>query len=140
MIVLDTNVVSELMRSSPNATVSAWVARQPRGSLYSTTIVMAEILYGVAALPEAKRRDALAAAAGTLFAQDFAGRLLEFGQAAACHYAGIVTARRKQGRSISRFDALIAATALSADADVATRDTAGFDGCGLTLINPWEAQ
>lgn len=137
MIVLDTNVISELMRSAPDPAVLAWVAAQPRESLCTTGINQAEILFGIAALPKGRRRDGLAAAAEAMFAEDFAGRVLPFTGAAAAHYARIVTTRRQAGQPIEAFDALIAATASAAEASVATRDTGGFQGCGLILINPW---
>ena len=139
MIVVDTNVISELMRGEPHPAVVAWVAAQPRALLYTTHINQAEILYGIAALPEGRRRAALATAAEAMFAEDFAGRILPFKAAAAARYPGIVLARRRAGNPIEKFDALIAAVALAAGAEVATRDTGGFAGCGLTLIDPWTA-
>jgi len=137
MIVLDTNVISELMRPEPHPAVLAWVGAQPRATLYTTGINQAEILYGIAVLPEGRRRTALAAAAEAMFADDFADRVLPFSAAAAMHYANIAAARLRTGTRIEGFDALIAATALVAGPDVATRDISGFDGCGLTLIDPW---
>jgi len=139
VIVLDTNIISELMRAEPHPAVLAWVAAQPRALLYTTHINQAEILYGIAALPEGRRRAALAAAAAAMFAEDFAGRILPFEARAAARYPDIVLARRRAGNPIEGFDALIAATALAAGASVATRDTGGFTGCGLTLIDPWTA-
>ena len=139
MIVLDTNVLSELMRSEPDGAVFAWVAAQPRAALYTTSVSKAEILYGIAALPEGRRRTALAAAAEAMFTDDFAGRVLPFDEAAAVHYAEIVAARRREGRAIEAFDAQIAATARVAGADLATRDVGDFADCGLTLVNPWKA-
>ncbi|MGD0103112.1 MAG: PIN domain-containing protein [Rhodopila sp.] len=136
-VVLDTNVISDLMRPKPHPAVLGWVAAQPRATLYTTDINRAEILYGIAALPEGRRRAALAAAAEAMFAEDLAGRILPFDGAAASRYADIVVARRRAGNPIEGFDALIAATALAAGASVATRDIGGFDGCGLTLVNPW---
>ena len=138
MIVLDTNVLSELMRSEPAEAVFAWVSAQPRATLCTTSVNKAEILYGIAVLPEGRRRLALAAAAAAMFADDFEGRVLSFDEAAAVHYAEIVAARRREGRSIEAFDAQIAATARVAGAGLATRDTGDFAGCGLTLVNPWE--
>ena len=137
MIVLDTNVLSELVRSEPAAVVFAWVSAQPRAMLYTTSVNQAEILYGIAVLPEGRRRVALAAAAEAMFADDFAARVLPFDQAAAVHYAEIVAARRREGRPIEAMDAQIAATALVAGAALATRDTRDFAGCGLAVINPW---
>jgi toxin FitB len=142
MIVLDTNVLSELMRPEPNPGVVAWVASQPRGSLYTASICQAEIFYGIAMLPKSRRRDNLAAAAEAMFAEDLTDRVLYFDSVAAVHYASIVTVRRQSGNPIEAFDALIAATALAAGAEgVATRDVAGFAGCGLArLVDPWVAQ
>jgi predicted nucleic acid-binding protein len=138
MIVLDTNVLSELMRLQPDQAVVGWVAAQRRASLYVTSASKAEVLYGIGALPEGRRRTALAAAAEAMFADDFAGRVLPFDSAAAARYADVAVARRRAGRLIEVFDALIAATALAAGASVATRDPSGFDGVGLALIDPWQ--
>src|SRR5271167_4997774 len=125
------------MRAEPHPAVLGWVATQPRALMYTTYINQAEILYGIGALPEGRRRTALAAAAAAVFAEDLAGRILVFEATAAARYADIVVARRQAGNPIEGFDALIAATALGAGASVATRDTAGFAGCGLTLVDPW---
>jgi predicted nucleic acid-binding protein len=139
VIVLDTNVISELMRAEPHPKVLAWVAAQPRSLLYTTRINQAEVLYGIATLPEGRRREALASAAAAIFDEDMAGRILPFGAAATARYAGVVVARRRAGRPIEGFDALIAATALASGASIATRDTTGFAECGLALIDPWTA-
>jgi toxin FitB len=139
VIILDTNVLSELMRSQPAPSVYAWVAAQPRNALYTTSINKAEILYRIAALPDGRRRTALAAAAEAMFTDDFAGRVLPFDEEAAVHYAEIVATRRRGGRPIEAFDAQIAATARVAGAELATRDVGDFAGCGLTLVNPWAA-
>ncbi len=139
MIVLDTNVISELMRVEPHPKVLAWVAAQPRMLLYTTRINQVEVLYGIAALPEGRWREALASTAVAIFDEDMAGHILPFGAAAAARYAGVAAARRRAGRPIEGFDALIAATALAAGASVATRDTTGFVDCGLALIDPWTA-
>lgn len=137
-MILDTNVVSELMRPEPHPAVFAWVAARPRTTLFTTSVCQAEVLYGIAALPEGRRRRGLAAAARAVFEEDFAGRVLAFGPAAAPHYARIVAGRRALGRPMEAFDALIAAIALAAGVGVATRDLDGFAGCGLpTLIDPW---
>ena len=138
MIVLDTNVLSELMRSQPGAAVFAWVAAQPRAALYTTSVNKAEIFDGISVLPEGRRRSALAVAAEAMFIDDFAGRVLPFDEAAAVHYADIVAARRREGRPIEAFDAQTAATARVAGAELATRDVEDFAGCGLILVNPWE--
>jgi len=139
VIVLDTNVLSELMRSRPAAAVFAWVAAQPRAALYTTSVNKAEILYGIAALPDGRRGAALAVAAEAMFTDDFVGRVLPFDEEVAVHYAEIVVARRREGRPIEAFDAQIAATAGVAGAELAIGDVGDFTGCGLTLVNPWEA-
>jgi predicted nucleic acid-binding protein len=118
--------------------VFAWVSDQPRATLYTNSVNKAEILYGIAVLPEGRRRLALAEAAEAMFADNFAGRVLPFDEAAAVHYAEIVAARRREGRPIEAFDAQIAATTLVRGAGLATRDTGDFAGCGLAVINPWE--
>jgi len=139
MIVLDTNVISELMRSQPHPAVFAWAASQPRASLYTTSINCAEILFGIRALPGGRRRTALANAAAAMFDEELGGRILPFEAAAAARCAEIVVDRRSFGAPIEAFDALIAATASVAGAAVATRDISGFEGCGLSLVNPWES-
>ena len=116
MIVVDTNVISELMRGEPHPGVLAWVAAQPRALLYTTHINQAEILYGIAALPEGRRRTALAAAATAMFAEDFAVRILSFEAGAATRYPEIVLTRRQAGNPIEKLDALIATTTLAAGA------------------------
>jgi hypothetical protein len=115
------------------------VAAQPRALLYTTYVNQAEILYGVGALPEGRRRTALAAAAAAMFAEDFAGRILPFEARAAARYPEIVLARRQAGNPIEKFDALIAATTLAAGASIATRDAGGFAGCSLEVIDPLTA-
>lgn len=139
MILLDTNVVSELMRPAPSARVVAWVSRQPGGSLYTTSVTQAEILYGVRLLPAGRRRRALETAVQALFREDFASRVLAFDGGAAPSYAQIAADRRRSGRPISQLDAQIAAIARAAGATLATRNTGDFEGCGVSLVNPWRA-
>jgi predicted nucleic acid-binding protein len=137
VIVLDTNVVSELMKPSPHAGVSGWIAAQPTSSLYTTAITQAEILHGIGLLPSGKRRTALEEAAEAMFEQEFGGRILPFGTDAARPYARIAVQRRRAGRPISQFDAQIAAIALATGAAIATRDVAGYAGCNVQVIDPW---
>jgi predicted nucleic acid-binding protein len=139
VIVLDTNVLSEMMRPEPDSTVAAWISARPASSLFTTTVTLAEILYGVRLLPSAKRRSSLETAVSEMFATDFAGRVLPFDQAAAQAYAEIAAARRRAGRPITQFDAQIAAIARSRDAGVATRNVVDFEGCGIGVIDPWRA-
>ena len=137
MIILDTNVVSELMKATPAARVLGWVALQAATSLYTTSITEAEILHGVLLLPAGARRSRLQAAAEAMFSEDFGGRVLSFASDAARAYASIAADRRRAGRPHSHFDAQIAAIGRSARAAIATRNTADFEGCGVKLINPW---
>ena len=137
MIVLDTNVLSELMRSASDELVAQWMDDQPNSSLFTTTVTQAEILYGVAVLPAGKRKQGLAAAVGAMFEQDFRGRVLPFDGPAAVAYAEICTDRARLGRPISQFDAQIAAIARSRGAALATRNTPDFDECGIDVIDPW---
>lgn len=138
MIILDTNVLSELMKPTPAAEVVEWVAAQPAASLCTTSITQAEVLHGLMLLPPGRRRRALEAAATSMFAEDFGGRILGFGTDAAPPYARIASDRRRAGRPISHFDAQIAAIARSTGAAIATRNLTDFDGCGVTLVDPWK--
>ena len=137
MMILDTNVVSEVMRPSPSAQVLRWMAAHPAGQLFTTTITQAEILYGLELLPKGKRRTAFECAVEAMFEEDFAGRILPFDGAAASMFARIAAARRTLGRPITQFDAQVAAIARSRGAAVATRNTSDFDHCGVTVVNPW---
>ena len=135
---LDTNVLSELMREHPDADVRGWFAQNMRSAMSVSAVTLAEILTGIALLPAGKRRAALAIAAEQMFEQDFAGRCLAFDAVAARNYALIVADRTRRGLPISTEDAQIAATALAAGLTVATRNTKDFENIdGLTLANPW---
>jgi predicted nucleic acid-binding protein len=137
--VLDTNVISELMRSEPHPVVFAWTAAQPRASLYTTSLSRGEVLAGIAIMSEGRRRAALAETAEVMFGEEFRGRILPYSAEAATAYAEIYAARRQMGRPIETADLIVAATARAHGATVVTRDTGGFEGCDLPLINPWEA-
>lgn len=139
MIVLDTNVVSELMKASPDESVVGWVAAQPAALLHVASITQAEILHGILLLPAGRKRAAIQAAAEAMFAAEFAGRILPFASDAAADYARIAADRRKAGRPISQFDAQIAAIALSSRATIATRNVAHFEGCGVRVLDPWKS-
>jgi len=138
MVILDTNVISETMRPVPSSQVLTWWSRQPGSELYVTTINVAEVLYGVETLPHGKRRAALLAGAERMFGKIFASRILPFDEAAAHAFAEIAAARRAQGRPIAEMDAQIAAIARAHGAALATRNVEDFEGCGVTLINPWQ--
>ena len=138
MILLDTNVLSELMKANPSTNVMDWTSAQPPSSLFTTTITQAEILYGLELLPEGVRREALADAVASMFDEDFSGRVLSFDGSAAHAYAVIAAERRQRGRPIAQFDAQIAAIARSRGAAVATSNASGFKGCGIQVVNPWD--
>lgn len=138
MTILDTNVVSELMRPAPNATVIRWMATQNSEDLHITSVTMGEVLYGIELLPSGKRQESLRAGTERLFRVVFADRVLSFEARAAREFSTIASNRRKRGRPISELDAQIAAIARVHGAVVATRDTRGFEGCGVRVVNPWE--
>ena len=139
MILLDTNVVSELMKPAPAAAVARWIAEQPATTLYTSSITQAEVLHGILLLPAGRRRSTLEAAAEAMFDEDFGGRVLPFGSDAARAYAQIAAQRRRSGRPISNFDAQIAAITRTARAAVATRNVGDYDDCGIKVLNPWDA-
>ena len=135
---LDTNVLSELLRAAPSRAVLAWFASQAPESLFVSAVTQAEMLLGARQLPAGKRRAALELAMNAMFEEDFAGRILPFDSAAAPIFAEVVAVRRAAGRPISQFDAQIAAIARRHGARIATRNLADFTGCAVDLINPWE--
>jgi toxin FitB len=137
MIVLDTNVLSEVLRPSPEPTVLDWLAKQPRASLFTTTVTQGEVLYGIRLLTEGKRRRGLWDAAKRIFSDDFAGQVLSFDSEASDMYAEIAASRRTAGKPISQFDAIIVAIARSRGATLATRNVQDFDDCGVNIVNPW---
>ncbi len=139
MIILDTNVLSELIRKKPDSHVEAWVAAQPLTELFTTTVTQAQMLLGVALLPGGQRRRGIENAVNGLFDEDFAGRMLSFDETAARSYAGIAATRRRAGRPIAQFDAQIAAIAHSRRAILATRNTGDFTGCDIEVVNPWKS-
>ena len=136
---LDTDVLSELLRSAPEPMVLAWFADQSSDTLFVSAVTQAEMALGARRMPAGKRRTSLRAALGAMFSEDFAGRILPFDSAAVPAYVDIVSARRASGRPISQFDAQIAAIALHAGAQLATRNVNDFENCGVTVVNPWRA-
>jgi toxin FitB len=137
IVLLDTNVLSEMMRPQASPAVLKWFSRQHSQEIYSSSINLAEIFYGVQLLPRGKRRDELLAGAERMFTRVLAGRLFAFEDEAAHAFARIATARRKAGRPIAEMDAQIAAIAHVHGAALATRNTADFEDCGIRLVNPW---
>ena len=138
MIVLDTNVLSELMRPESEPAITSWVAERATSSLYLTAVSEAELRFGLAIMPSGKRRDGLAAGLERMLRTGFANRVLPFDSGAAFAYAEIAAARRRMGRPISEPDCQIAAIARSQDMAVATRNVRDFSDTGNDVINPWE--
>lgn len=138
MIILDTNVVSEPMKSNGSPAVQAWLDRQTIETVYLTATSLSELLVGIAILPEGKRKEGLDAALGELVQRLFGSRVLPFDQQAAVAYAQLVGRARASGYPISVADAQIAAIATVHGFTVATRDTAPFVAVGVPIINPWQ--
>jgi toxin FitB len=137
-MVLDTNVLSELMRPSPDARVVAWFAGRAETGFLITAITRAEIMLGIELLPPGRRKEALAEAAGKMFNEEFGKRCLPFDEPAADLYAGIVAERTRAGQPISTEDAQIAAIALAQGLPLATRNTRDFANIkGLRTVDPW---
>jgi len=138
MIVLDTNVAAELMRASPDRRVQAWLDAQFAGELFLTAISVAEILWGIARLPEGKRKQQMQDTTEAMLKEDFQGRLLAFDAQSAAHYAQTILRRQSLGRPISMADAQIAAICLQHGAVLATRNIKDFESLELDLFNPWQ--
>jgi predicted nucleic acid-binding protein len=137
MIVLDTNVLSELIAPRPDESVAQWFRYLPSDASYTTTVTEAEMRYGAAKLAAGKRRSDLETVLNKLFAVRFAGRVLAFDRAAANVFADIVLRRQRQGHGYVYPDAQIVAIALSLGATVATRNVSDFEYCGVGLVDPW---
>jgi predicted nucleic acid-binding protein len=139
MIVLDTNVISELIHPRGEPRVVAWTDEQQAGEVYLTAITTAELRYGVARLPDGRRRTDLTERLKLVIEEDFADRILSFDDDAAAHYASIVTDRERRGLAISMADAQIAAICRHHGASLSTRNTKDFTHTGVTVIDPWTA-
>lgn len=137
MIVLDTNVISETMRRTPNAAVVDWLDGQSRNELYLCAPVLAELCYGIARLEESQRKLGLLRAYRQIIAEAFEGRILPFDTQAAEAYGELVAKLEGAGRIIDVIDAMIAAIAQSNSATLATRNTAHFADTGLVLVDPF---
>ncbi len=139
MILLDTNVISEAMKPAPDDTVRAWLDEQAAETLYLSSVTIAELLFGIGALPAGKRKDRLTEALDGVM-ELFADRVLPFDVAAARHYADLAVKARAAGKGFPTPDGYIAAIAASRGFTVATRDTSAFDAAGVAVINPWNMQ
>jgi predicted nucleic acid-binding protein len=136
MIVLDTNVVSEVMKPEPHPAVLDWLNDQAAETLYLSSVTLAELLFGIGALPVGKRKDRLAQAVNGLLAL-FRERVLPFDTEAARRYAELAVTARNAGRGFPTPDGYIAAIAAARGFIVASRDTAPYEAAGVTVINPW---
>jgi predicted nucleic acid-binding protein len=137
MIVIDTNIVSEAMKPDPQPAVRAWLNDQAAETLFLSTVTVAELSFGIAALPAGKRRDRLAQALEGLM-DLFSDRILPFDLDAAKHYAGLAVTAKLAGRGFPTADGYIAAIASSRAYLVASRDIGPYEAAGLAVINPWE--
>jgi predicted nucleic acid-binding protein len=139
MIILDTNVISEIMRANPALVVLDWFRTYAFAELATTTINLAEIRYGLARLPFGRRRHDLEARLDSFMSRGFSERLFDFDAAAADAYGDIVVAREHAGRPLEGFDGLVAAIAKSRGLPIATRNTDDFEHCGVAVVSPWNS-
>jgi toxin FitB len=136
MILLDTNVVSEAMKPEPNPAVRNWLDEQSAETLYLSSVTIAELMFGIGALPKGRRKDKLAAALDGVL-ELFTDRILPFDIGAARRYADLAVKSRAAGKGFPTPDGYIAAIAASHEFAVASRDTSAFIAAGLTVIDPW---
>lgn len=137
MIVLDTNVISELFRPAPDPEVMAWVGSLPGNEMFTTAVTRGELLFGLYCMPDGRRKSDLLQGVAGLFEQKLAGHVLPYDSDAADAWAGLAAMRREQGRPVGQPDAMIAGIVRSRGATLATRNVRDFEGCGVTLIDPW---
>ena len=137
MIILDTNVVSEPLRNFPDTRVENGIALQPVEAIFVTAITIAEMLAGIAVMPDGRRKELMASRTETVLTRLFGDRILVFNAVSARSYAKIFAKIRARGRAISDFDCQIAAIAMSHGASIATRDVRPFIDAGVEVINPW---
>lgn len=138
MIVLDTNVISELWKAEPDPNVLSWIDAQMVETLYLSTITIAEICFGLAAMPEGKRRTIYRDRLEKEVLPAFSGRILSFDLEASRAYAELMARAKEAGKAIGKADGYIAATAVAHALMVATRDISPFVAAGLNVINPWD--
>ena len=138
MIVVDTNVISEVLKPHPDELVQRWLQSEPIDNVYVTSITKAELLYGLALLPDGRRKEALASAIQRFFFERVAHPVIAFSDEDVLHYAPISAYRRRIGRPIRELDGQIAAITKSRGFAVATRNVRDFQHCGIQVINPWE--
>ncbi len=139
MIIVDTNVVSELMHEIPDRRVAVWMDHEVPDQVFTTAVTKAEIYYGIQIKMPGKKRSRLEAFADAIFGDTFKDRILPFDSNAAAHFAEVLARRKAEGRRMSEFDAQIAAITRAHSAVLATRSVRDFESCGIQLLNPWNA-
>jgi toxin FitB len=137
MVVLDTNVISEVIKPDPSEKVTGWLARERPSNIFTTAITQAELLYGIELMPQGRRRSALKAAVVRILTEVLVDRILPFDSDAAQVYARIAASRRAMGKPIAEPDAQIASISYSRGAVLATRNVGDFEHCGIKVLNPW---
>lgn len=137
MIVLDTNVISEIFKPLPDPGVMAWLQQQAQDAVFTTAISRGELLFGVSIMPTGRQRETLLAGLLRIFEVRFPERVLPYDSAAADAHAAFSAMRRSQGRPVSQSDAMIAGIVRSRGATLATRNVRDFEGCDIDLIDPW---
>lgn len=137
MLVLDTNVISELFKPRPEPKVMDWVAALPGHGLFTTAVTRGELLFGLHCMPEGRRKAQLLQGVARLFAGRLAGHVIPYDEEAADVHAAIAAARQAQGRPMSQADAMIAGIARSRGATLVTRNVRDFEDCGLAVVDPW---
>ena len=137
MIVLDTHVVSEIMRPAPDSNVLSWLNMQVAEELWLNSVVVSELLFGITRLPAGARKRQLADTFSAMLSEDFAGRILAFDLEAAVIYAELAAGGEAKGRPLAMAEGQIAAICLAQGAKLATRNLKHFEGLGLVLVNPW---
>jgi toxin FitB len=140
MIILDTNVLSAIMRPRADEHVVAWLDKQARTSLWTTSVNIFEIQFGLQILPGAKRRSLLTKTFEAVLRDDIGGRVAPFDTAAAEHSAGLMASRHKKGRPVELRDTMIAGIALACNATLATRNVLHFEDLSVPVVNPWVIQ
>ncbi len=140
MLVLDTNVISELMKDAPDPQVKKWFERLSDSDFYTTVVSVSEIGADINLLDEGKRRDSIQQKSRLIFKTLFADKILPFNENSAAIYAKIVPIRKKSGKPISVLNAIIASICIEHEASLVTRNTTDFEGIGLELIDPWSTQ
>lgn len=137
MLILDTNVISEMMRPVPDERVAAWIDAQPLDRMALTAVTVAELLYGLDRLPDGRRKADLSGRLDAVLRRGFGGRVLPFDHAAAQAHARLKGDRDRAGRPLGGYDAMIAAIARTHGAGIVTRNVDDFEGCGVAIVDPW---